>query len=241
MWSICKKEFRQFFSTLTGLIAIFVFSTLNGLMLFAFSSFNIFDAGYATLDNFFYLAPLILLSLVPAITMRSFSDEFQGGTFEILQTRPLSRWQIVTGKYLGSLIVVAIALIPTIIYVIAIQALSTEDAGIDVGSTIGSYLGLFLLASVFTAIGICCSSSTVNAVVAFIVSALVCLLLYIGFAAISRIPSLSTGADYYIEMLGIDFHYESLSRGVIDSRDLIYFLSLIIFFLFFTYRNLIRR
>lgn len=241
MWPICKKEFRQFFSSLTGLIAIFVFSTLNGLMLFVFSSFNIFEAEYATLDNFFYLAPLILLSLIPAITMRSFSDEFKGGTYEILQTRPLSRWQIVTGKYLGSLIVVAIALIPTVIYVVSIQALSTSDAGIDVGSTTGSYLGLFFLAAVFTAIGICCSSFTGNAVVAFITGALACLLFYIGFEAISRIPAFNAGADYYLEMFGIAFHYESISRGVMDSRDIIYFLSIIIIFLFFTYRNLIRR
>lgn len=181
------------------------------------------------------------MSLIPAITMRSFSDEFKGGTYEILQTRPLSRWQIVTGKYLGSLIVVAIALIPTVIYVVSIQALSSGDAGIDVGSTTGSYLGLFFLAAVFTAIGICCSSFTGNAVVAFITGALACLLFYIGFTAISRIPAFNAGADYYLEMFGIAFHYESISRGVLDSRDVIYFLSIIIIFLFFTYRNLIRR
>src|SRR5438067_2382623 len=129
MWSICKKEFRQFFSSLTGLIAIAVFLLLNGLMLFVFPD-SIFDFGYATLDKFFDLAPWILLLLIPAITMRSFSDEFQAGTYEILQTRPLSRWQIVTGKYAGSLLVVLIALVPSLLYIVSIQSLS-EVGGLD--------------------------------------------------------------------------------------------------------------
>jgi ABC-2 type transport system permease protein len=137
--------------------------------------------------------------------------------------------------------VVAIALVPTLIYVVSVQALSTENAGIDIGSTAGAYFGLFLLAAVFTAIGVCCSSFTSNAVVAFIISALVCLLLYIGFSAISEIPAVSGGLDYYVEMLGIDFHYQSVRRGVVDSRDLVYFLSLIAVFLFLSYRNLVRR
>ncbi|HWC54532.1 MAG TPA: ABC transporter permease subunit, partial [Chitinophagaceae bacterium] len=155
MWAICKKELRQFFSSLTGYIAIIVFLLVNGLMLFVFQD-NIFDFGYATLDRFFQLAPWILLLLIPAITMRSFADEFKGGTYEILQTRPLTRWQIITGKYFGSLIVVLIALIPTIVYIFSIQSLSSNE-GIDSGATIGSYIGLFFLASVFTAIGICAS------------------------------------------------------------------------------------
>ena len=221
MWSICKKELRQFFSSLTGYIAIIVFLLVNGLMLFVFED-NILDFGYATLDRFFQLAPWILFLLIPAITMRSFADEFKGGTFEILQTRPLSRWQIVGGKYLGSLVVVLIALIPTIVYFFSIQALSSNE-GIDAGATIGAYIGLFFLAAVFTAIGICISSFTNNAVVAFIISLIACVLLYYGFSAISRLAMFSGGADYYIEMLGIDFHYRSISRGVIDSRDIIYF------------------
>ncbi len=136
MWSICKKELRQFFSSLTGYIAIIVFLLVNGLALFIFEN-NILDFGYATLDRFFELAPWILLLLIPAITMRSFAEEFKTGTFEILQTRPLSHWQITGGKYLGSLIVVIIALIPTIIYYFSVQALSSNE-GIDTGATIGS-------------------------------------------------------------------------------------------------------
>jgi ABC-2 type transport system permease protein len=240
MWSVCKKEFRQFFSSLTGYIAIAVFLLLNGLFLFVFPDSNLLDFGYATLSKFFELAPWILLLLVPAITMRSFSEEFKSGTFEILQTRPLHRWQVVMGKYMGALLVVCLALVPTLIYLLSIQQLSAEG-GIDTGGTIGSYIGLVFLSAVFTAIGICCSSFTSNAVVAFILSAFVCFLVYSGFNAISRIPALQSGADYYIEMLGIDFHYRSISRGVIDSRDIVYFFSVIFLFLVITHRNLLKR
>ena len=239
MWSICKKELRQFFSSLTGYIAIVVFLLVNGLVLFVFEN-NIFDFGYATLDRFFQLAPWILLLLIPAITMRSFSDEFKGGTYEILQTRPLTRWQIIAGKYAGSLVVVLIALLPTVVYIFSIQQLSSSE-GIDWGATIGSYIGLVLLASVFTAIGVCTSSFTANAVIAFILSLIACALIYYGFGAISKLPGLNSGADYYVEMAGIDFHYRSISRGVVDTRDIIYFLSIIALFLFVTNRNLLKR
>jgi ABC-2 type transport system permease protein len=239
MWSVCKKELRQFFSSLTGYIAIIVFLLVNGVMLFVFEN-NILDFGYATLDRFFQLAPWILLLLIPAITMRSFAEEFKTGTFEILQTRPLSRWQIVFGKYFGSLIVVIIALLPTIIYYISVQRLSSGE-GIDTGATIGSYIGLVFLASVFTAIGICSSSFTNNAVIAFIISLVACALFYYGFSAISLMPALSGGVDYYLEMIGIDFHYRSISRGVVDTRDMIYFISVIFLFLSIANRNLLKR
>lgn len=239
MWSVCKKELRQFFSSLTGYIAIVVFLLVNGLMLFVFQD-NILDFGYATLDRFFELAPWVLLLLIPAITMRSISDELRTGTFEILQTRPLSRWQIVTGKYLGSLIVVLIALLPTIVYFFSVQSLSAGE-GMDTGATIGSYIGLFFLAAVFTAIGICTSSFTNNAVVAFIISLIACALLYYGFHALSQLAANAGGLDYYLELLGIDFHYRSISRGVIDTRDIIYFLSIILLFLLITHRNLVKR
>ncbi len=239
MWSICKKELRQFFSSLTGYIAIIVFLLVNGLMLFVFRD-NILEFGYATLDRFFLLAPWVLLLLIPAITMRSFSEEFKTGTFELLQTRPLTGWQIIWGKYFGSLIVVVIALIPTIVYFFSSQSLSSGE-GIDTGATVGSYVGLFFLAAVFTAIGICSSSFTSNAVIAFILSLIACALLYYGFNAISQLPGLEGGMDYYVEMAGIDFHYRSISRGVIDVRDIIYFLSVILLFLTITYRNLLKR
>lgn len=239
MWSVCKKELRQFFSSLTGYIAIVVFLLVNGLVLFVFED-NIFDFGYASLDKFFQLAPWILLLLIPAITMRSFAEEFRTGTWEILQTRPLTRGQVIAGKYLGSLIVVLIALLPTLIYIVSIQRLSAGD-GLDMGAAAGSYIGLFFLAAVFTAISICCSSFTSNAVVAFIAGLIGCALVYYGFNAISRLPALANGPDYYVEMLGIDFHYRSISRGLIDSRDIVYFLSVIILFFAITNRNLLKR
>ena len=240
MWAVCKKELGQYFSSLTAYIAIVVFLLLNGLFLFVFPDTNVFDYGYATLEKFFELAPWILLLLVPAITMRSFSDEFRAGTFEILRTRPITSWQVLLGKYFGSLVVVLCSLLPTILYVFTIQKLSSEG-GIDTGGTIGSYFGLVFLAAAFTAIGICCSSFSNNAVIAFLIAAFVCFIMYNAFNAVSRIPSFASGADYYIEMLGIDFHYRSISRGVVDSRDLIYFLSLIVLFLFITNRNLQKR
>ena len=239
MWSICKKELRQFFSSLTGYIAVIVFLLANGLMLFVFRD-NIFEFGYATLERFFLLAPWILLLLIPAITMRSFSDEFRSGTFEILQTRPLTRAEITIGKYLGSLIVVLIALLPTIVYFFSIQSLSANE-GIDTGATVGAYIGLFFLTAVFTSIGVLASSFTSNAVIAFISALIGCVLLYYGFSAISQLPVFEGGLDYYIEMIGIDFHYRSISRGVIDTRDIIYFLSLIFLLLTATNRNLLTR
>ncbi len=239
MWAICKKELRQFFSSLTGYIAIIVFLLLNGLYLFVFPDANLFDAGYATLDTFFDIAPWVFLLLIPAITMRSFSEEFKSGTFEILQTRPITHTQLILGKYVASLIIVLIALLPTLVYVYTISSLST--GGIDSGGILGSYIGLFLLAAVFTAIGMCCSSFTHNPVVAFLLSAFACFTVFSAFSAISRIPALQSGADYYIGMLGIDEHYKSISRGVVDSRDLIYFFTAVLFFLFLTARNLVKR
>lgn len=237
MFSITKKELHQFFSSLTGYITIVLFLLVNGLFLFVLKDSNIFDFGYATLDKFFELAPWIFLFLIPAITMRSLSDEFRTGTFEILQTRPLTKWQIVLGKYVAILTVIIFSLLLTLIYVFTIKSLSA-GGGIDTGGITGSYIGLFFLAAVFSAIGLCCSGLTNNAVIAFLISAFACLILYFGFSAISQLPVLQGKADYYVEMLGIDFHYRSISRGVVDTRDIIYFLSMIFFFLLLAVKNL---
>jgi ABC-2 type transport system permease protein len=240
MWSICKKEINQFFSSLTGYVAVILFLLVNGIFLFVLNDSNIFDFGYATLDRFFELAPWVLIFLIPAITMRSLSEEFRTGTFETLQTLPLTRWQLVAGKYVSILFVLLFVIIPTFIYVLTIKSLSAEG-GIDTGGIIGSYIGLFLLASVFAAIGLCCSSFTNNAVVAFLISAFACLLLYFGFNAVSRLPTFQGSADYFIEMLGIDFHYSSVSRGLLDTRDIVYFGSLVLLFLLVTIKNLQKR
>lgn len=239
MLSICKKELHQFFSNLTGYIAIILFLLVNGLFLFVLKDSNIFDFGYATLDKFFELAPWVLIFLVPAITMRSLSEEIKSGTFEILRTKPLSCRQIVWGKYLSILLVLLFVIVPTFIYILTIKNLSAAGS-IDAGAVAGSYMGLFLLAAVFAAISLCCSGFTGNAVVAFLLSSFACVLLYFGFNAISRLPVLQGGVDYYIEMLGIDFHYRSISRGVVDTRDIIYFLSIIFLFLFITEKKLQR-
>jgi ABC-2 type transport system permease protein len=240
MWIICAKEWRQFFSSLTGYIAIILFLLLLGLFLFIFPNSSILEFGYATLDNFFNIAPWIMLFLVPTITMRSIADEYKTGTFEILKTLPLKSSSIVWGKYFGCLLVVAVALLPTIVYAISIQQLSAKG-GIDVGGTIGSYIGLLFLGGVYTAVGICTSSFTTNTVVAFISAAFVCFLFYSGFDALSKLPVFTGGMDYYIQMLGLDFHYRSISRGVIDTRDVLYFTVVIILFLLITQRNLMRR
>ena len=240
MMFICMKEWRQFFSSLTGYIAIIIFLLLLGLFLFVFPDSSMLDFGYATLDNFFDIAPFVLLFLVPTITMRSIADEYKSGTFEILRTLPLSPGKIVWGKYFGCLFVVAVALLPTIIYAISMQQLSAKG-GIDIGATIGSYIGLLMLGAVYTAVGICTSSFTNNTVVAFILAAFVCFLLYSGFGAISKLPFFAAGADYYIGMLGADFHYRSISRGVLDTRDILYFIAVIIIFLLITQRNVTKR
>ena len=240
MLSICKKELNQFFSSLTGYIAIILFLLVNGVFLFVLKDSNIFDFGYASLDKFFELAPWIFIFLVPALAMRSLAEEFKTGTFEILQTKPLSKWQIVTGKYFSILIVLLFVIVPTFIYIFTIKKLSATG-NIDSGGITGSYIGLFLLAAVFAAISLCCSSFTNNAVVAFLVSAFVCLILYFGFNAISKLPLFLGKADYYIEMIGIDFHYRSISRGLLDSRDLLYFVSIIFLFLLITVQNLHKR
>lgn len=231
------KEWRQFFNSLTSYIAVIIFLLLMGLFLFVFPDSSILDFGYASLDNFFSLAPYIMLFLVPTITMRSIADEYRSGTFEILKTLPLSPANIVWGKFFGCLLIVAIALVPTVIYAISIQQLSLRG-GIDIGATAGSYIGLLMLGAVYTAVGICTSSFTNNTIVAFILAAFVCYLLYTGFTAVSKLPVFAAGADYYIQMLSIDFHYRSISRGVIDTRDILYFMAIIFLFVLITQRNL---
>lgn len=240
MWMICKKEWRQFFSSLTGYIALTIFLLLNGLLFFVFPDTSLLDYGYASLDSFFRLSPWVLLFLVPTITMRSMADEYKAGTFELLKVMPVSAASIVWGKFLGALLVILLALVPTVIYGVSLQLLSAVG-GIDVGSTIGSYIGLLLLGAVFTAAGICTSSFTNNTVVAFITGAFVCFLLFFGFDGVSKLPAIANNAGYYIEMLGLKMHYTSISKGVVDLRDILYFAGLIILFLLITQRNISRR
>ncbi|ATL47039.1 gliding motility-associated ABC transporter permease subunit GldF [Chitinophaga caeni] len=241
MLAIYKKEFRQFFSSITGYVAILLFLVANALFLFVFPDTSLLDAGYANLDNLFNLAPYIFLLLIPAITMRSFADEFKSGTMELLSTHPVSWWQIVWGKFLASGSIVIIALLPTLVYYIAISQLSAIPGNLDNGSISGAYIGLLLLGFSFTAIGIWSSSITSNAVVAFLVAIFTCFIFYYGFDALSKVPVFEGKADYFLQMAGIRFHYASISRGVIDSRDIVYFLSVMALMLYLSKISLQRK
>lgn len=241
MLSIYFKELRSFFSSLVGYVVLLVFLVVCGLLLWVFSDTSILEYGYASMDQFFYLAPWLLLFLIPAITMRSFADEFRGGTIEWLSTKPLRPGQIIFGKFLASFTLVCIALLPTLIYVFSIHYLAMDDAALDAGGILGSYIGLLFLVATFTAIGIFSSSLTDNQIVGFLVALFISALLYSGFEALSRVAAFRGGADYYLGLIGMDDHYNSISRGVIDSRDVIYFLSLIILFLTFTRFSLLKR
>jgi ABC-2 type transport system permease protein len=179
--------------------------------------------------------------LIPAITMRSFADEFRGGTIEWLSTKPLSHTDIILGKYFASLALVLFSLLPTLVYVITIDSLSAIENNIDTGAIVGSYIGLSFLAASFTAIGVFCSSLTANQIVGFLTGLFACYLLYSGFEALSKIPAFTAGIDYYLSMVGMAFHYVSISRGIIDSRDVIYFISVIILFVSLTKLSLNRR
>lgn len=237
MWMICKKEWQQFFNNLTGYAVIAVFLLLNSLLLFVFPDTSILQFGYASLSTFFDYAPWVLLFLIPAITMRSFSEEYKTGTFELLKTLPLSSAKIVWGKFFGCVLIVLTALAPTIIYGISVQALSSNQ-GIDMAAAAGSYIALVLLAAVYAAVGVCIGSHTNNTVVAFIAAAFVCFLFYNGFDAISKLPFLKGNYDYLTEMMGINFHYRSMSRGVIDTRDVFYFIGVIVVLLLITQRKI---
>ncbi|MBY0348779.1 MAG: ABC transporter permease subunit [Hydrotalea flava] len=240
MWMICKKEWNQFFSSITAYVALIIFLLLNGLFLFVFPDSSMLNFGYATLSPFFDFVPWVLLFLIPTITMRSFADEYKTGTFELLKTWPVKPSGLVLGKFFGAMLIILAALLPTLVYAFSLQYLSSSG-GLDVGATIGSYVGLLLLCGVFVSIGIAASSFTNNTVVAFIAGAFVCFMLYAGFDALSKLPVFSGTLDYYIEMLGINFHYQSVSRGVIDTRDLVYFFVMNSFFMFITQKNVINK
>lgn len=240
MWMICKKEWQQFFNSITGYFVIGIFLLLNSLMLFVLPDTSILNFGYASLSPFFNYAPWILLFFIPAITMRSLPDEYKAGTFEILKTLPLTEAKIVWGKFWGCILIILTALVPTIIYSVCIQVLSSST-GIDVAGTIGSYIGLVLLSSVFTAVGLCVGSYTNNTVIAFIATAFFCFVLYSGFDAISKLPIIRGSYDYFIEILGINFHYRSISRGVIDTRDVCYFIALIFLLIIIAEKKVCKR
>lgn len=236
MKSIVLREIKSFFGSPIGYLVIAIFLIINGLFLWVFEGeYNILKTGFADMTPFFTLAPWILLFLIPAVTMRSFSDEKKQGTLELLLTKPLSIWQIVNGKFFGALLLIVMAIIPTFIYVSVISSLGMPEGNIDMGSTIGSYFGLLFLISSYSAIGIFTSTLSENQIVAFIIAVFLCFFLYFGFEGLATVfPTISN----FIAALGMQDHYKSMSRGVLDTRDIIYFSSVTVAFLSFTVFNL---
>lgn len=241
MFALYKKELSTFFSSLIGYLAVGVFLLLTGMMLWVFrSNFNILDFGYANLDGLFFVAPFLYLFLIPAITMRMLAEEKKNGTLELLLTKPMSEFSIVWAKFLAGLTLVFVSLLPTLVYYFSVYILGDPVGNIDTGSVIGSYIGLLFLGAAFVAIGLFASSLTDNQIVAFILAALICAFCYLGFESIYNMGFLGK-AGLAVRGLGIQAHYDSMSRGVIDSRDVLYFLSITFLFLMLTKLMLQRR
>lgn len=230
MFALLKKEIQSFFSSSIGYLVIGLFLLINGLFLFVFKTdYNLFNNGFADLTAFFDFAPLIFLFLVPALCMRTFSEEKNQGTLEMLLSRPISKMKIVLGKFLGVYVLIILAIIPTFLYAYALIELGNPRGNLDLGSTFGSYIGLVFLVASYSAIGIFASAISSNQIVAFISAVFLCFLFYSGFDALSTVvPSLG------VEQLGMDYHYRSVGQGVLDSRDLVYFMSLIVIFIMAT-------
>lgn len=239
MIAILIKEWRQYFSGPLGYLSIALFLLLTGLVLFILPDTSIFESGYATLDPFFQWAPYLMLLLVPALTMRSFSEEKRNGTFELLRSLPLGAWRLVVGKFLATLAVVFAALGFTLIYVVTIDQLSS--AGIDSGAVLGSYIGLIFLCSVYASVGILCSLLMGNAISAFLTSSFVCYALYALFSSLADWGGWGAGAGYVVSLVGLKAHYDSISKGYVDGRDLIYFLSASTLFLAFTAARILEK
>ena len=241
MLSIFKKEINSFFSSLIGYVVIAVFLILTGLLLWVFPSTSLLNQNMATLDQLFVLAPMIFTFLIPAITMRSFAEEQQTGTIEFLTTKPLRDIEIILGKYGACIVLVAFALLPTLIYYITMYQLGSPKGNLDSGAIAGSYIGLLLLGAVFTAIGIFASSLTNNQIISFLLAASLCIFIHWGFSFISEMPFLIGNGDDIVQMMGMDYHYRSISRGIVDLADVVYYVSVIFLFILLTKVSLERR
>ena len=237
MLAIFRKEVNQFFSSPIAYIIMAVFLTAIGLMLWVFPDTSLLETGYADMGSFFSLTPYVMLFLVPAITMRSIADEVRTGTLEWLLTKPVSRWGVVGGKFLASWLLVVLTLLPTLLYYITLYQLGSPVGNIDSAGVFGSYVGLVLLAGVFVAVGLWASSLNDNQVVAFVLGVFFCFLLYVGLSALAGLSVLG-GASYYLTYFALDEQYRALGRGLIDSRNVMYAGSLIIFFLLLTVNRL---
>lgn len=234
MMAIMRKEINVFFSSIIGYVAWLVFLVAMGLFVWIFPDTNVLDYGYAGLDPLFASAPWVFMFLIPAITMRSFAEEISSGTIEILVTKPVSDMQIIIGKYLAALLLVAFSLIPTLLYFFSVYQLGLPKGNIDTGATWGSYAGLLLLGAAYTAIGIFASSVSRNQIVAFLLAVFLSFFLFAAFQSLSKLGIFYAKIDDIVELLGMQAHYLSMSRGVIDTRDVAYFLSVIVLFLSLT-------
>lgn len=242
MYAIFRKEINTFFSSIIGYIVLAVFLVAMWLILWIFPNINnIVDNKFATLEPLFSLAPQIFTFLIPMVTMRSFAEEQQSGTIELLATRPLRDWDIILGKFLANWLLIIIALLPTFIYYISVYQLGSPKGNLDVGATIGSYIGLLFLSGVFVAIGLLASSVTNNQIVAGLLGILLCFVTYSAFDYMSRIPIFIGKSDDIIQMFGINYHYNSISRGIIVFSDVVYFLSVMALFLNLTHLFLEKR
>ncbi|MEW5844810.1 MAG: gliding motility-associated ABC transporter permease subunit GldF [Bacteroidota bacterium] len=231
MKSIFIRELQNFFSSLTGYVIAILFLVLTGLFLWVLpGNTNILDSGYATLDSLFYIAPWLFLFLVPAATMRMFADEKKSGTIELILTRPISDTAMVLGKFFASVVLVAIVIIPAFIFVYSVSSLANPTGNLDWAATWGSFIGLFFLASAYAALGLFASSLTDNIIVAFLSAVALCFFFYDGLAWVAELQSLEWARSALL-FLSISEHYDSVSRGVIDSRDVAYFLSISLVFL----------
>lgn len=240
MYAIFRKEVHSFLSSLVGYVVMAVFLTAMGLLVWLFPDTSVLEGGYADMASFFRLAPYVFLFLVPAITMRLIAEERKTGTLELLLTKPLTEWQVVGGKFLAACFLLLISLLPTLLHYFSVYRLGNPPGNIDSASVQGSYVGLFLLGCVFAAIGVFTSSLTDNQIVAFLLGVFVCFLLYVGFSSLAGLEWWS-GAAYWLEWLGLDTQYNALGRGLIDSRNLVYFISLILLALAGTYARLRKR
>lgn len=241
MLSVFIKEINAFFSSLIAYMVVAVFLLMTGLFMWVFSDTSVLNYNFAELDQLFAIAPLVFLFLIPAVTMRSFAEEKQKGTIELLFTKPLSTLDILLGKYLAAVTLVLFSLLPTALYYYSIYTLGSPPGNLDTGAIMGSYIGLVLLAGVFVSIGILASALTDNQIVAFILSAFLCFFFHWAFAYIAAAPIFTAKYDLLIQKAGISYHYASISKGVIDTRDLVYFVSMIAFFLYTTHIILERK
>ena len=241
MFPIFIKEINAFFSSLIGYIVVGTFLVLMGLLLWVFPEYSILDGNYASLETLFGVAPMVFMFLIPAVTMRTFAEEKQSGTIELLVTRPITDWQIVGGKFFACFVLVAFAVFPTVLYYFSVYQLGAPIGNIDSGGTLGSYIGLMFLAGAFVAIGVFASALTNNQIVAFVLATFLCFFVYLAFGFLSRLPIFFGKTDDIVQALGIEYHYNSISRGALDSRDVVYFISVIAFFLAATVLALGRR